>query len=164
MSESVPADELGVRELCYDDACIGVLDAEGHCNVCHLGPDWHGAIAADFPNEAPSGVDLLHRSLCPDGACVGLIGPDGQCKECGKVGPSVRSDPRLRGMKNEASAPPEPKGAPPEQSTEPEPEGQFELSSPSSDSSNFEDRKLCSDGACIGLIGPDGVCAECGIQ
>ncbi len=27
---------------------------------------------------------------------------------------------------------------------------------------DFADRKLCSDGACIGVIGPDGRCKECG--
>ncbi len=26
----------------------------------------------------------------------------------------------------------------------------------------FEDRILCSDGTCIGVIGPDGRCKECG--
>lgn len=27
---------------------------------------------------------------------------------------------------------------------------------------DWADRKLCSDGACIGVIGPDGKCKECG--
>jgi hypothetical protein len=27
---------------------------------------------------------------------------------------------------------------------------------------DFASRKLCSDGSCIGVIGPDGRCKECG--
>ncbi|UCG14283.1 MAG: hypothetical protein JSU72_07430 [Deltaproteobacteria bacterium] len=27
---------------------------------------------------------------------------------------------------------------------------------------DFENRILCSDGTCIGVIGPDGLCKECG--
>ena len=27
---------------------------------------------------------------------------------------------------------------------------------------NLEERILCSNGACIGLVGPDGICKECG--
>ena len=27
---------------------------------------------------------------------------------------------------------------------------------------DFDSRKLCSDGTCIGVIGPDGRCKECG--
>lgn len=27
---------------------------------------------------------------------------------------------------------------------------------------DFASRKLCSDGTCIGVIGPDGRCKECG--
>lgn len=28
------SDDLGERELCPDDGCIGVLDAQGSCKVC----------------------------------------------------------------------------------------------------------------------------------
>ncbi len=31
-----------------------------------------------------------------------------------------------------------------------------------SEEAGWEDRILCSDGACIGVIGPDGKCKECG--
>ena len=30
------------------------------------------------------------------------------------------------------------------------------------DSDEWENRKLCSDESCIGVIGPDGRCKECG--
>jgi hypothetical protein len=29
-------------------------------------------------------------------------------------------------------------------------------------SSDWDSRILCSDGSCIGIIGPDGLCKECG--
>jgi hypothetical protein len=28
--------------------------------------------------------------------------------------------------------------------------------------SDWDSRRLCSDGSCIGVIGPDGRCKECG--
>jgi hypothetical protein len=28
--------------------------------------------------------------------------------------------------------------------------------------SEWQNRKLCSDGNCIGVIGKDGICSECG--
>jgi len=33
---------------------------------------------------------------------------------------------------------------------------------PTSDSLDLDNRVLCPDGACIGVIGPDGRCMECG--
>lgn len=77
------------------------------------------------------------RELCPDGTCVGLIGPDGRCKVCGAVGASAVADPRVRGMRLPGG----------------EEEAEEELES---------DRDLCPDGACVGIIGPDGRCKVCG--
>ncbi len=33
----------------------------------------------------------------------------------------------------------------------------------SEDGFSLEDRILCTDGACIGVVGPDGRCKECGL-
>lgn len=89
------------------------------------------------------------RELCPDGACIGVIGPDGTCKECGKPGRGAGLDPRTRGMRREDEINPEPEdhSAGDELPRAPE---------------DFEDRRLCPDGACIGVVGPDGLCNECG--
>lgn len=133
-------------------------------------------------------LDLAYRELCPDGACTGLIGPDGRCKECGTVAPSQVSDPRNRHLDPDEDEPeydddrqlcPDeacigligPDGACKEcgarrdGSKAPAPAGDVDQdlatgSGPESD--EFEDRILCSDDACIGLIGPDGRCKECG--
>lgn len=37
--------------------------------------------------------------------------------------------------------------------------GTPEAADPASD---WDNRRLCSDGSCIGVIGPDGRCKECG--
>lgn len=76
-----------------------------------------------------------NRELCPDDGCVGLIGPDGRCKECGTVGDSAHTHSRLRGMRLDGDDEP---------------------------AADDDDRELCPDGGCIGLIGPDGRCKECG--
>lgn len=86
--------------------------------------------------------DWEKRVLCIDESCIGTIGPDGKCKECGKV------------YQGEL------------------PEGHGSISTqavfqekPSVDADcdeDWEKRILCSDGACIGVIGSDGKCKECG--
>jgi len=102
------------------------------------------------------------RTLCSDESCIGVIGPDGRCKECGK---------KYEGDLNEISLP-ETDRVPPED-TEPD-ETEFEEaaqasvqpSEPQPDESqpddDWESRTLCSDESCIGVIGPDGRCKECG--
>ena len=91
--------------------------------------------------------DLDERILCPDGNCIGVIGPDGKCKECGTVydGPEP-----LPGS--------EPKAGEEEEEKEEEPWVDTDDGQPP----DFEERTLCSDGNCIGVIGPDGKCKECG--
>jgi len=87
--------------------------------------------------SAEESFEPARRELCPDGTCIGLIGADGLCKVCGAVGPSAVADPRHQGM----VAP----GA-----------GQDE------DTADGDDRELCPDGGCIGLIGDSGRCNVCG--
>jgi hypothetical protein len=75
------------------------------------------------------------RELCDDGGCLG-VKVDGRCNVCGLGGSGAA--PR------HASAP----GA-----------------ATDSDEAAFsedEERQLCPDGACTGLIGSDGNCKECG--
>jgi hypothetical protein len=88
--------------------------------------------------------DWENRVLCIDENCIGVIGPDGRCKECGKPykeSPSAemdvaQSDSVLQEDLDEQPAP------------------QFDDS--------WENRTLCSDQSCIGVIGSDGRCKECG--
>jgi hypothetical protein len=85
------------------------------------------------------------RQLCPDGACIGVIGADGRCTVCGTVDPTWSPD-RPRAAPAPVEVAPEPGEAPAATGEVPE----------------WDDRQLCPDGACIGVIGSDGRCTVCG--
>jgi hypothetical protein len=98
--------DFETRELCPDDACIGVLDARGVCPECGKRAIRKSPLAASAAASAPASAPDLEepiesesesasasdlepvfdeeRELCPDDACIGLIGPNGRCKECGR--------------------------------------------------------------------------------
>ncbi|MBI9075718.1 MAG: hypothetical protein JEZ02_09935 [Desulfatibacillum sp.] len=100
-----------------------------------------------------------NRKLCSDGACIGVIGPDGRCKECGKpYGGNLDTEGAFSGQEDLEDEP--------IQEDEEAADGYQDSPDESDDSSlpdeEWENRKLCSDGACIGVIGPDGHCKECG--
>ena len=98
-----------------------------------------------------SDEDWKNRRLCSDGNCIGIIGPDGYCKECGKkyLGDASAADDFFDPADTEKI--PESDSIPAGTS--------LDEALPDSD---WENRKLCSDGNCIGVIGPDGKCKECG--
>jgi hypothetical protein len=106
--------------------------------------------------------DWENRVLCSDGNCIGIIGPDGNCKECGKPFEGKlpwQVEPGQTGPGSDdaydSDIPDEAQEAVDEDDTDTDDEK-------SQDDSDWEDRKLCSDGNCIGVIGPDGRCKECG--
>ena len=90
--------------------------------------------------------DWGKRILCSDESCIGTIGPNGKCRECGK--PYEGEIPSGHGASgNQAVAV----------------EEQKRVSSTDTDSGDDWDKRiLCSDESCIGTIGPDGKCRECG--
>jgi hypothetical protein len=85
--------------------------------------------------------DFTDRQLCPDGGCIGVIGADGRCKECGRG-----ADGALVADEAPVSVADEPLAA--------------EAGAIDPD---FDDRRLCPDGNCIGLVGDDGHCRICGL-
>jgi hypothetical protein len=99
-------------------------------------------------------TDWENRTLCSDGNCIGVIGPDGHCKECGKKyeGPALEESPFEEDMDEEETEAIADENA--------EEENIEEKDTP--DDLDWENRKLCSDGNCIGVIGSDGRCKECG--
>jgi hypothetical protein len=103
-------------------------------------------------------IDWENRVLCSDGNCIGTLGPDGRCKECGLPYegdlPAAMAESEAPGE----TAPPEPP-RPLENGTETE---DPEEESASASDADWENRRLCVDGNCIGVIGPDGHCKECG--
>jgi len=87
-----------------------------------------------------------NRILCSDGNCIGVIGPDGHCKECGL--PSGNQADGAQRTTETVNIPPCGRNADSESDPESDP--------------GWENRKLCPDGNCIGIIGSDGRCRECG--
>lgn len=91
------------------------------------------------------------RILCIDGACIGVIGKDGHCKECGKVYTGDLPLPEPHAAHDEDEKP---------QSDDRVDDAKTDECLVSDD--EWKDRVLCPDGNCIGVIGPDGRCGECG--
>ena len=162
-----PAD----RELCPDGACVGVIGSDGRCRECGkkapggapgATPAQAEKIEAAAPPVAPRVVegdsfDPSQRELCPDGACIGVIGPDGRCKECGAPSPGgAPADPERTEEIREAGGTDTPSiadDAPPR-----------DTAAPDDDDFDPGRREVCPDGSCIGIIGPDGRCVECGAR
>jgi hypothetical protein len=89
--------------------------------------------------------DASRRRLCPDGSCIGVLDQTGRCKVCG--------------MTADGSAPAA-AAAPP---SEPQEEVENEPVRAEADGEGFDPRRrLCPDGSCVGVIGPDGRCKVCG--
>ena len=99
-----------------------------------------------------------NRKLCSDPACIGVIGSDGNCKECGKPyeGEAFEDSPFAEPESDFET----------DEIVEEQTEAYEETETVDDDQSisddEWENRKLCGDPACIGVIGPDGQCKECG--
>lgn len=175
-------DKWEQRMLCPDGACVGVIGMNGQCKVCGTAvPDWGDprkpgrvsskaedeaepeapeeddddleededeAEAADEPAKAKGADDgEEQRRLCPDGSCIGLIGDDDTCKVCGKAAdPNDDSDDEEDDDEHEDD----------------EEEEETEDVAETKKDDDAQDRALCSDGACVGVIGIDGKCKVCG--
>jgi len=97
-----------------------------------------------------------HRRLCPDGACIGVIGDDGRCRVCGRSASG--------GGKDAAPAGFVPAGDVEDEDEDEDEDGDEDGKEGASKAAGAFDpnRRLCPDGGCIGVIGPDGVCTVCG--
>jgi hypothetical protein len=161
------------RELCPDGACIGVIGPDGTCKECGRPGEMvtqdrrNRGLAPpeededdDFEDEDENDDDdddddddgefrAGERQLCPNSSCIGIIGPDGRCKECGSLGPTITLNPRTRGLRSE-------------EEIEEELEANIATSDIDTTPEGFSTRQLCPDGSCIGIIGRDGRCRECG--
>ena len=103
---------------------------------------------------SPNSSDWNNRVLCSDGSCIGVIGSDGRCKECGN---KFEGDlPVLNPSETEDQI-----EAQEEVDSSLEKNEMHEVADAPVDDV-WENRVLCSDDACIGVIGPDGKCKECG--
>ena len=105
--------------------------------------------ADDFDPEA--------RRLCPDDNCIGVIGPDGTCKVCGAESPDGPPPAGAAKAAGDGAA------EAPEKKDDKKPAARS-IPTGKGAASGFDpnDRILCSDDCCTGLIGPDGTCKVCG--
>ena len=92
-----------------------------------------------------------NRELCDDGNCLGVV-VDGKCNVCGLTTAAAGTSPRDPGSGQTGGGRISGTGA-----ADMVAEGGH-----TDDAFDDEDRQLCSDGACTGLIGSDGKCKTCG--
>ena len=109
---------------------------------------------------AKSDSEWDQRILCKDGNCIGIIGADGRCKTCGLPYDGELPSP-------EADTHPADDGvdaSPADQQVTGEEEGIGDdpAVAPHVVDDSWENRTLCLDESCIGVIGPDGRCKVCG--
>jgi hypothetical protein len=113
-------------------------------------------------------TEWQQRQLCPDGACIGVIGPDGTCKVCGRAAPNW-GDERNRGLVDEP-ADEESSALPAEDDLDDDDdedvadddEDADAEAAPVAGNGEWDERKLCPDDSCIGVIGDGGTCKVCG--
>ena len=91
-----------------------------------------------------------NRRLCFDGNCIGVIGADNNCKECGKPAGSEGAADLFSGCVEDEKHDDGDGGIISEDDKSDEPDLEW------------KNRRLCSDGSCIGVIGADNNCKECG--
>ncbi len=151
------------RRLCDDGGCTGLIGSDGLCRTCgrasaFWGDERRRGMKDDDDVPAPADVgpgasgDDEERFLCPDGACTGLLDGDGRCKVCGKVDESVRGRVRPSVASSAVG------GGGGDGDGEGDGSGEDDPSAGGDD----DERRLCPDGGCTGLIGDDGACKVCG--
>jgi hypothetical protein len=89
------------------------------------------------------------RELCDDGNCLGVV-VDGKCNVCGLA--AAGTSPRDPGSGQTGGG----------RATVNAPADMVAEGGPSDGAFDDDDRQLCSDGACTGLVGSDGKCKTCG--
>jgi len=111
--------------------------------------------------EKKSQADLewKKRTLCADESCIGVVGPDGRCKECGLPFDGPLPDPDVQPLPEAEEPASEREAGDDETAAEPEESDDAAMSQADLE---WEKRTLCVDESCIGVIGPDGRCKECG--
>ncbi len=107
--------------------------------------------------EKVSDEEWEKRILCSDESCIGIIGSDGRCKECGMAYQGDLPD----AFSNHASS--DDMEASSDDEFPDDDHEQEALQGQGTSGDDWDNRVLCSDGGCIGVIGPDGRCKECGL-
>lgn len=123
-------------------------------------------------SKSLSDIEWGQRTLCRDESCIGVIGPDGCCKECGlPYGSKKQQEFSEEHAASDSEA--EDEVAEDDDDEDEEYENE-EYENEEYEDEEYEDeekdavtdieweqRTLCRDESCIGVIGPDGRCKEC---
>ncbi len=100
--------------------------------------------------ETPPAADWEARALCSDESCIGVLGPDGRCKVCGRAGAKA-AGAEAAGAETAGAV---------ENNQDTPAEAAAEVAKV--DDSDFAERELCPDDACIGVLDKGGRCNLCG--
>ena len=110
----------------------------------------------------PTDDEWRQRRLCSDEGCIGVLDAGGRCKECGR-----EHEPLAAAIVPSGD---EPHAATPDEVDENAVSADASQDAPveatvddSVDDDDWSRRTLCRDESCIGVIGSDGRCKECGL-
>ncbi len=142
--------EWDQRLLCPDGSCVGLIGDDGTCRVCgRVAPNWGEERTRGLASDAALGADDAVAGD-DDGDDDGDDGDDAG-DDAGDDGDDAHdgdgesdADAELRAAANDLAA--------------------LMPSAPAALGAlaEWEQRSLCSDGACVGVIGADGRCKVCG--
>ena len=96
--------------------------------------------------------DPQRRRLCTDGSCVGVVGADGRCRVCGLAHPEGGAAAAVYPPVEDADG----------DDLEADDSSALQAADAEPGSGFNPARGLCPDGACVGVMGPDGRCKVCG--
>ena len=115
------------------------------------------------PVDDDSSFEPEQRFLCVDDLCIGLVGSDSCCRICHRLNPEAKAyaaaHPAAPALVATAEHQVE---AQPDSASPLMPDLSANHESSIEPSDDFAERVLCSNEACIGVIGSDGCCRECG--
>ena len=114
--------------------------------------------------KSKADLEWERRVLCSDEACIGTIGSDGKCRECGRPYEGDLPESFGEAAVEDAAATSVPDSDADMAETRDDADGDEveEEDDAEAGDDEWENRTLCSDESCIGVIGPDGRCKECG--
>jgi len=107
-------------------------------------------------------IEWEDRTLCSDESCIGVIGPNGRCKECGKPFGTDKAKKAPRAKTQKKASHPTADAVDDQSGIEAEKDFDETAKTGSMADLDWEDRTLCSDESCIGVIDSIGRCKECG--
>ena len=115
-------------------------------------------MSAEQPKEAAP-FDASDRTLCEDPACIGVVAQDGRCGDCGRRGPQDAQAVSHPGQTGLDAVLEKPNG---EDGEGEDDEGEDDLCDQDEADAEFENRRLCPEPSCIGVLSHEGRCGLCG--